>query len=170
MLRKEARLPFLSARKIFVEAAKALDYAHSKNVVHRDLKLSNIMISDENEVKVMDFGLARSARESTARVSSREVVGSPAYMPPEQDLGVFSKESDIYALGVCLYEVLTGDLPFKGPDFHYQKERMLYQAASSAVPGLPAAVDGLIAKALAPDKENRFKTAAEFSEALLEIV
>lgn len=169
MLRKEARLNFSAARRIFSEAAKALDYAHSKNVVHRDLKLSNIMISDENEVKVMDFGLARRALESLARVSSREVVGSPAYMPPEQDLGGFSKESDIYSLGICLYEVLTGELPFKGPDFHYQKERMLYQPASDAVPGLPAAVDGLIAKALAPEKSDRFQTAAEFRRVLLDI-
>jgi serine/threonine-protein kinase len=170
MLDKEVRLSFYKARTIFDDADKALSYAHSKNVVHRDMKLSNIMISVENEVKVMDFGLARHARESLARTSlSREVVGSPAYMAPEQDLGVSAKESDIYSLGVCLYETLTGELPFKGPDFHYQKEHKLYQPASAAVPGLPKAVDELIAKTLAPDPENRFKTAEEFREALLHI-
>jgi serine/threonine-protein kinase len=167
LLEKEGRLPFERARMIFSEAAKALSYAHSKNVVHMDMKLSNIMISAENEVKVMDFGLARRAKESLA--SRGEVVGSPAYMPPEQDLGVSSKESDIYALGVCLYETLTGGLPFKGPDFHHQKERSLYQPAGDAVPGLPRAVDEFIAGALAPDPENRFKTAAEFRSALLNI-
>ena len=170
MLDKEIRLPLDRARSIFEEAAKALSYAHSKNVVHRDLKLSNIMISSDGEIKVMDFGLARHAQVSLARVSSREVVGSPAYMPPEQDLGVSSKASDIYALGVCLYEALTGVLPFKGPDFHYQKERELYQPASAAVPGLPRAVDELIAKAMSPDPGNRFKTADEFREALSNIL
>lgn len=170
MLNKEVQLPFDRARKIFDEAAKALSYAHSKNVVHRDLKLSNIMISSDGEIKVMDFGLARHAHDSPARASSPEVVGSPAYMPPEQDLGVSSKESDIYSLGVCLYEALTGGLPFKGPDFHYQKERRLYQPASAAVPGLPGAVDELIAKALSPDPGDRFATADEFREALLNIL
>ena len=170
MLAKEIQVPFDRARKIFDEAARALSYAHSKNVVHRDLKLSNIMISSEGEIKVMDFGLARHAQETLARISSREVVGSPAYMPPEQDLGVSSNESDIYSLGVCLYEALTGDLPFKGPDFHYQKEHILYQPASAAVPGLPRAVDALIAKALSPAPGNRFKSADEFRETLLAIV
>jgi serine/threonine-protein kinase len=169
ILNKEVQLSFYKARRIFDEVAKALSYAHSKNVVHMDLKLTNIMVSGDNEVKVMDFGLARRAQESLARVTNREVVGSPAYMPPEQDLGVSSKESDIYSLGVCLYEALTGDLPFKGPDFHYQKERRLYQPASAAVPGLPGAVDEIIAKALSPDPATRFKTADEFREALLSI-
>ena len=170
MLDKEVQLPFDRARGILEEAAKALSYAHSKDVLHRDLKLSNIMISSDGEIKVMDFGLARQAREARSRVSTREVVGSPAYMSPEQDLGVSSKESDIYSLGVCLYEILTGGLPFKGPDFHYQKERELYQPASAAVPGLPKAVDGFIAKALSPDQGNRFKTADEFREALMSII
>jgi serine/threonine-protein kinase len=169
LLEKEVRMPFEKARTIFCEAAKALSYAHLKNVIHMDMKLSNIMISKENEVKVMDFGLARRAKESLARVSSREVVGSPAYMPPEQDLGVSSKESDIYALGVCLYETLTGELPFKGPDFHYQKERKLYRPASETVPGLPRAVDEFISRALSPDPGSRFQNAGDFRKELLDI-
>jgi tetratricopeptide (TPR) repeat protein/tRNA A-37 threonylcarbamoyl transferase component Bud32 len=165
-LDKEARLPFERARKIFSDAAGALAYAHSKNVVHRDLKLGNIMLSKDGEVKVMDFGLARRAMESMARSSSGEVVGSPAYMAPEQELGASSVESDIYSLGVCLYESLSGVLPFQGPDFHAQKTRLAYQKLSDMLPGLPKGVDEVVARCLAPEPENRFRSAEEFRRAL----
>lgn len=170
ILDAEARIDFPRVRGIFDETAKALAYAHSKGVVHRDLKLSNIMLSDENEVKVMDFGLARRARESVALVSNKEVVGSPAYMAPEQELGVSSVESDIYSLGVCLYESLSGVLPFQGPDFHYQKTHKSYQPLTAMVPGLPVAMDAVLDKCLAPDPENRFRSVEEFRGALNAIV
>ncbi|OGS12081.1 MAG: hypothetical protein A2234_07235 [Elusimicrobia bacterium RIFOXYA2_FULL_58_8] len=166
----EARVHFPRARVILDAAAKALAYAHSKGVVHRDLKLSNIMLSDEDEVKVMDFGLARRAKESKAMFSSKEVVGSPAYMAPEQEMGTSSVESDIYSLGVCFYEIITGVLPFQGPDFHRQKTQRAYQAPSASVPGLPAGVDVLLAKCLAPEPENRFRSVEEFRSALNAIV
>ncbi|OGR50426.1 MAG: hypothetical protein A2049_03075 [Elusimicrobia bacterium GWA2_62_23] len=170
VLDKEARLPFEQAAQLFGETAGALAYAHSKNVVHRDLKLSNLMLSAEGWVKVMDFGLARRAKESMARASSKEVVGSPAYMSPEQDLGVSSPESDIYALGVCFYEALSGVLPFQGPDFHHQKTHPSYQKLSEMVPGLPKGVDALVAKCLSPDPESRFHSAEDFRRALDAIV
>ncbi len=161
VLDKEVRLPFDRARGIFSEAAGALAYAHSKNVVHRDLKLSNIMLSAEGAVKVMDFGLASHARESMARFSNKEVVGSPAYMAPEQELGSSSPESDIYSLGVCFYEALSGVLPFQGPDFHHQKTHRSYQPLSAMVPGLPKAVDSVIDRCLATEPEARYRNAEE---------
>ncbi len=163
---KEARLPFDTARRVIGETAAALAYAHSKNVVHRDLKLSNIMLSSEGQVKVMDFGLARRAMESRARFSNAEVVGSPAYMAPEQELGASSVESDIYSLGVCLYEALSGVLPFQGPDFHSQKTRLSYQKLSDILPGLPKGVDEIVARCLAPEPENRYRSAEDFRRAL----
>jgi len=166
VLDKEARLPFERAREIIGATAGALAYAHSKNVVHRDLKLSNIMISAEDGVKVMDFGLARRALESRARFSNAEVVGSPAYMAPEQELGASSVESDIYSLGVCFYEAVSGVLPFQGPDFHTQKTHRSYQALTDILPGLPKGVDELVARCLAPEPENRFRSAEEFRRAL----
>ncbi|MCM2267095.1 MAG: protein kinase [Elusimicrobiales bacterium] len=169
VLDKEARLPFDRAAQIFGETAGALAYAHSKNIVHRDLKLSNLMLSAEGWVKVMDFGLARRAKESMAR-ASREVVGSPAYMAPEQELGASSPESDIYSLGVCFYEALSGVLPFQGPDFHYQKTHRSYQRLSEMVPGLPQGVDAVVAKCLSPLPEERFASAEEFRRALDAIV
>ncbi|MBI5744945.1 MAG: protein kinase [Elusimicrobia bacterium] len=166
VLEKELRLPFDKAAQLFGETAGALAYAHSKNVVHRDLKLSNLMLSAEGWVKVMDFGLARRAKETMARTSAHEVVGSPAYMAPEQDLGVSSAESDIYSLGVCFYEALSGVLPFAGPDFHAQKTHLSYQPLSDILPGLPRGVDAVVAKCLAPAPEDRFRTAEDFRRAL----
>lgn len=166
VLDEQARMPFETAAAMFGETAGALAYAHSKGVVHRDLKLSNIMLSSEGSIKVMDFGLARHAQESMARLSNKEVVGSPAYMAPEQDLGASSVESDIYSLGVCLYEALSGVLPFQGPDFHYQKNHKAYQALSDILPGLPPGVDEVVSKCLAPEPEGRFRSAEEFRRAL----
>jgi tetratricopeptide (TPR) repeat protein/tRNA A-37 threonylcarbamoyl transferase component Bud32 len=166
VLDREARIPFERARELFGEVAGALSYAHSKSVVHRDLKLSNMMLSSEGGVKVMDFGLARHAMESAARFSNKEVVGSPAYMAPEQELGVSSVESDIYSLGVCLYECLSGVLPFQGPDFHQQKMRLAYQQPSEMVAGLPKGVDAVVAKCLATEPGERFHSADEFRRAL----
>ncbi len=167
---KEARIGFDKALRMFGEIAGALSYAHSKNVIHRDLKLANIMLSNDGDIKVMDFGLAHQAMQSMARMSNGEVVGSPAYMAPEQALGVSSAESDIYSLGVCLYESLSGVLPFQGPDFNHQKTHLAYQKLTDMVPGLPAGVDAVVAKCLAPAPEDRYHSAEEFRQALNALV
>ena len=170
ILADEVRMSFERSKSVFDDVSKALIYAHSKDIVHRDLKLSNIMIDDEEGfVKVMDFGLARKAMESMARLTNAEIVGSPAYMAPEQDSGASGKQCDVFALGVCLYEILTGDLPFKGPDFHDQKEQKLYTPVSSIAPAVPDGVDELIAKTLEPDPEKRFKSVEQWHEAFLKI-
>ncbi|MGC8867174.1 MAG: protein kinase domain-containing protein, partial [Elusimicrobiales bacterium] len=161
-LEDAVRMPFFEVKPIISEIAKALKYAHSRNVIHRDLKLSNVMISKDGFVKVTDFGLAKVIREAKARYSSNEVVGSPAYMAPEQDNGIFVKESDLYSLGVCIYELLVGELPFSGPDYHYQKERKLYTPLSHIVAGVPKDIDRIVSKLLEPDPQYRYRTADEF--------
>lgn len=169
VLSKDIRMSFNRVKSIYEEVAKALEYAHGKGVVHRDLKLSNIMLTAEGYVKVTDFGLSGRAIEAKVNSGNKEIVGSPAYMAPEQEKGESSVRSDIYSLGVCIYESLTGILPFHGPDFYSEKERSFYEPVSHCVPGLPKSIDSLIEKCLAFEPEKRFASAKDFRKALDEI-
>ena len=156
----ETRLPWPEALRIARGVGAALDYAHERRVIHRDLKPSNVMLSKKGEVKVMDFGIAHQAAKSVSRLTRAPAWGTPAYMAPEQELGGVSAAVDLYSLAVCLYEMLTGELPFKGPNFLAQKRESLWTPPSRLVGGLPAGVDGVFAAALAPEPSRRFKDAA----------
>ncbi len=161
----ERRLGWTEAVRIAQAAGAALDYAHARKIVHRDLKPANIMLSAKGEVKVTDFGIAYQAARSVSRLTRAPSWGTPPYMAPEQELGGVSAAVDIYALSVCLYEMLTGELPFKGPNFLAQKRESLWTPPSRLAADLPAGVDGLFAIALAPEPSRRFKTAAALSSA-----
>ncbi|MEK7874026.1 MAG: serine/threonine-protein kinase, partial [Chloroflexota bacterium] len=147
------------------QLASALDYAHSRKVIHRDLKPANIMLTAEGTAKVMDFGLAHRAKMTVARLTRAKAAGTFAYMAPEQELGSVSRESDLYALGVCVYEMAVGRLPFEGPNFLVQKRELRYVPPSKAA-GLSPAFDALIAKALQLDPARRFHSAAELLAAV----
>ncbi|MFH1726404.1 MAG: protein kinase [Elusimicrobiota bacterium] len=156
------RLPYRQARVILRQIARGLDYAHSRKVIHRDLKPSNIMIDDNGNAKIMDFGIAHQAKKTVARLTRAEVWGTPEYMAPEQELGSISKESDLYALGVCFYEMVTGVPPFEGPNFLAQKRQMVFSPPSKRVDGLPGRVDALLRRALNVDPSQRFHAGLEF--------
>ncbi|MBI3298678.1 MAG: serine/threonine protein kinase [Elusimicrobia bacterium] len=143
----------------------ALRYAHEKRIVHRDLKPANVMVARDGTVKVMDFGIAYTAQKSISRLTRAAAWGTPPYMAPEQELGGVSAGVDLFALSVCFYEMLTGELPFKGPNFLAQKREGLYLAASGLVPGLPAGVDAFFKTALAPEPSKRYPTAASLCAA-----
>lgn len=160
---------FSAARALGVlkEIARAVEHAHGRRVIHRDLKPANVMISDEGWVKVMDFGIARQVADSMM-TTTKTIVGTPTYMAPEQAMGQVVKESDVYALGVTLYEMLTGGLPFKGPDEMRDKMDERFVPASALVPDLPPAVDAVLAKALSARPEDRYRSCLDLYRAVAE--
>ncbi|MFA5137944.1 MAG: serine/threonine-protein kinase [Elusimicrobiota bacterium] len=168
LLKESGKMPVRAALALFKPVADAVDYAHACRIIHRDLKPANIMLTDAKAVKVMDFGLAHQASVTVARLTRAAAWGTMAYMAPEQELGSVSRESDVYSLGVCLYEAMAGKQPFPGPDFLRQKRSKAYEPPSKL--GLPAGLDAVMARALDPEPGRRFHSAgellAEASEAL----
>ncbi len=171
-LNEKGRFTLAEALPVAEDVAAALDYAHSRQVIHRDLKPSNIMIDDNGYAKVMDFGVARQAKDALTRVMTGTVVGTPPYMAPEQEMGALCKQSDVFALGVCLYHMLCGALPFNGPGvaMYTEKVNKNYKPLGQAVEGLPAGIDEVFAKALEPDLELRYQSAREFVDELLKLL
>ncbi len=165
ILGRQGPMGLREAAGIFRGMCLALDFAHGRGVIHRDLKPSNVMVTQEGLTKVMDFGIARVAKDAASRCSvTNTVVGTPPYMAPEQEQGLVRRESDIYSLGVCLYEMLSGSLPFggTGAGMLMNKFNKSYVPVSRLVPGLPPAIDEVLAGALEPEPEKRLRGAGEF--------
>lgn len=162
-------MSFEEAMKYFAQLAAAVTYAHEKGVTHRDLKPSNAMIAQNDRLILTDFGLAKlfSGQQVTA---SNVVSGTPAYMAPEQAAGLeVSPKVDIYALGIILFQILTGDVPFKGDTYASVLFKHLQDtppAPTTLVTDLPPIVDAVILKALAKDPNTRFETAQDMVDAL----
>jgi eukaryotic-like serine/threonine-protein kinase len=158
------------ALDIVGQVADALGYAHERGVVHRDIKPANIMILRGGQVKIMDFGIAR-LWISDVKTQTGMLLGSPKYMSPEQAMGSgVDRRSDIFSLGVVLYEALTGNPPFAGKDV----TQLLYNVSTVMPPppstinrAVPEMVDLVIAKALAKDPADRYQSAAEMQADLL---
>ncbi|MBI5210418.1 MAG: protein kinase [Elusimicrobia bacterium] len=148
--------------RIVRQAGAAMEFAHARRVLHRDFKPSNVLLDSSGVVKVMDFGIARQAKTTLTKLSRTNPFGTLAYMAPEQHLGTEKQPADIYALGVSVYQMLSGKLPFAGPDFLGQKEKMDFAPLSRAAPDLGARFDALMARALAADPARRHAAAGEF--------
>jgi len=162
------KFPPERAIKITVAVADTLDYIHRNGVVHRDLKPENIMIDGEDRVKLIDFGIAGQVgakRLTFAKLS--QVVGTPDYISPEQVKGKRGDgRSDIYALGVMLYEMLTGKTPFPGANpFAIMNERLLNHPIPprEVNPEISPELQEVIYRALERDPQNRYSTANEFA-------
>jgi tetratricopeptide (TPR) repeat protein len=165
LLHTRTRLKPSEALPLLQQVASALDYAHEKGVIHQDLKPANIMVNG-GQAKVMDFGIARRVQETLTAMSRQEIVGTPDYMAPEQEQGLRQPESDVFALGVCLYEMLAGHRPYQGGNTLQLKLQRAYVPLSKTAPDVPKGVDAVIDKALEPDPLKRFRSAGELLTAL----
>ncbi|MDQ3129122.1 MAG: protein kinase [Chloroflexota bacterium] len=169
LLARDGRPSLGQALRIGVEAATALQVAHDHGIVHRDMKPGNILIDRHGEVRVADFGIARAVGDGGATTAG-VVIGSPQYVSPEQVAGDdVTPASDIYSLGVVVYELLTGRRPFEGPSpavVALSRLREDPAPPSAIAPELPDELDGIVLRALARDPADRYPSAAEFGVAL----
>ncbi len=153
--------------EIIFKCCKALDYAHRHGIIHRDIKPANILLTDDTDIKISDFGAALSVTSETTQVSG---IGSPAYMSPEQlQEMTLSHQTDIFSLGVVMYQLLTGSLPFKSTNNYsmvYQIINVDPPPPSLLRPDTPNAVDAIVKRALEKDIAKRFQTWEEFAQAL----
>ena len=160
------KMPVDRAGRMTIAIAEALEYIHSHGVVHRDLKPENIMVDDQDNIKLIDFGIAGkegSRRLTFAKLS--QVMGTPDYISPEQVKGKRGDaRSDIYALGVMLYEMLTGEVPFKGPNaFAIMNDRLMNNPVPprEVNPAITPQLQEIIYRAIERDPRNRYASAKE---------
>lgn len=158
-IEKKGQLTFKEAISIAIQVGRGIEAAHKKNIIHRDIKPQNIMISTEGKVKVMDFGIARAATSNTI---NSDVMGSVHYSSPEQARnGFVDGRSDIYSLGIVMYEMVTGRVPFDGDTTvavaiqHLQEEMV---APSAYAPNLPVSLEKIILKCTQKNADRRYQT------------
>lgn len=173
---KDKKIPLATMLQIFIKVCYAIEHAHEQNLIHRDLKPENIMLTKKGEPKVMDFGLAKPTEDDNQRLTAAGVIlGTITHMSPEQAMGrtdELDRRTDIYSLGVILYNILTGRLPFEpGPIY-----KMLEQIMK--IPPIPPheinhaiskELSQVCLKALEKEKEQRFQNAQELGKAVEKI-
>jgi len=159
-------LPVDQVLDMVAQVASGLAYAHEHGIVHRDIKPSNIMLIRDGHIKITDFGIARMA-SSAIRTQTGMVLGSPKYMSPEQVLGKeIDQRSDIFSLGVMLYEMLTGEAPFVGDNVNsimFQTLNLVPAAPGTLNSKVPDMLNFIVAKALAKERDDRYQNARDFA-------
>ncbi len=171
VLKEKGKLNVQEALLIAYQVLAALSYAHSKGVVHRDIKPANILVTPDLKAYLFDFGIAAITE---AALSERKgyTAGTPEYMSPEQLRGVADPRSDLYSVGVTLFELLTGTVPFKAERITELTLKILKDKPpkpSELAPEIPEGLDRVILKAMAKLPSERFQSAAEFFDALREL-
>lgn len=169
VLNEKPMLPVGQVLDIVIQVAQGLSYAHEHGIVHRDVKPSNIMIGPDGHVKITDFGIARMA-SAAVRTQTGMVLGSPKYMSPEQVMGKLADQrSDIFSLGIMLYEMLTGRAPFVGENVNaimYQTLNAVPPSPGSLNPAVPEMLNFIVAKALAKKLDDRYQSVREMADDL----
>jgi serine/threonine protein kinase len=169
-IQRQGKIPVQECVAIMGDILSAMSYSHKKGVVHRDIKPGNIGFTADGRVKLMDFGIALDVDETQRLTRTGHTLGTPHYMAPEQILGQPADgRADIYALGITLFEMLTGRVPFEGSDYEVRVAQINHPPPSpcaAGCPDLPAAIEAVVLKALAKDPAERFATAGEFRRAL----
>jgi len=168
--RPEHLLPINKVIEIVFKCTKALDYAAKQGVIHRDIKPANIMLSGENDIKITDFGAAQTSATETTQITG---IGSPAYMSPEQvKEQQLSHQTDIFSLGVVLYQMLTGKLPFQANNNYtmiYQIINAQAPRPSDSRPEIPPQLDVIVARALQKNTAERYQSWEELSRDLVAV-
>ncbi|MGQ9850353.1 MAG: protein kinase domain-containing protein [Aggregatilineaceae bacterium] len=171
---KRGPLPLKTAARYLTQIAEALDYAHAEGVIHRDLKPNNILIDQWDNLYLMDFGLAKIMAATQSLTQTGVVLGTPAYMAPELWRGEpIDARTDIYALGVILYEMVLGHTPFESDTpftLMYKHINDPPPSPRETMPDLPVEVEQVILKALAKNKDERFQSAGDLARAFSEVV
>jgi tetratricopeptide (TPR) repeat protein len=161
---KRRRFELSDLKPLMSEVCAAVDYAHSQGIIHRDLKPANIMLTPDGHAKVMDFGIAKETKSPD--LTQTQAWGTPVYMAPEQESGAVCKESDLYALGIMIYELVAGERPFQGAYSLDRKLKKDYRPIKHANPDAPGELHAFFQKALEPDPKARFRSAGEMARAL----
>ncbi len=166
---REGPLDPKEAARLGAQVAEALRAAHERGVVHRDVKSQNVLLTAAGDAKVADFGIARAA-DATTLSGPGAVLGTAKYMSPEQATGsVATPKSDLYSLGVVLYEILTGEPPFDADDPAQARAKHVHEPpprTKDTNPAVPEAMDALVGRLMAKDPEQRLGSASELADEL----